>query len=113
MNDTTQSAITTNLYIDPLTARIVYLTQGTEFPVKSMVISDGKLTLFALNSVAKIAHLGELPKELNAQNCWSFQVRFDEDKKISVIPAQNVLIKNTPSSVEVKQSLAEDRAIAA
>lgn len=65
----------THIYLDPQTARIVYFSQGDEFPSKSMVIDHGKLRLFAPNTLVKLAYIAELPKALNAQNCWQFMVK--------------------------------------
>lgn len=65
---------TTNLYADPQTGRIVYLSTGAEFPTKSMVIDKGELRLFAPNTVVKVPFNEPLPAEFNAQNCWDYAV---------------------------------------
>ena len=80
--------MTTHLYIDPLTARIVYQTTGAEFPTKSMVLDDGKLRLFAPNTVVKLDFAGTLPTELNNQNAWDYRVLADNQGAYTVVKAE-------------------------
>jgi hypothetical protein len=77
--------IPTNLYADPLTGRIVYLSTGTEFPTKSMVIDNGALRLFAPNTVVKVPFTEPLPPELSAQNCWDYAVKRSDTQQLSVV----------------------------
>jgi hypothetical protein len=79
------NSILTNLYADPLTGRIVYLSTGAEFPTKSMVIDNGALRLFAPNTVVKVPFTEPLPPELNAQNCWDYVVKRSETQQLSVL----------------------------
>jgi hypothetical protein len=104
---------TTNLYLDPLTMRIVYLTQGAEFPVKTMVLDDGKLRLFAPNTFTKILFTGELPRDLSAQNCWDFQLQINESKKLSLIRVKTPAVTTAASTTENSQLANDSRAVAA
>jgi hypothetical protein len=76
---------TTNLDADPQTGRIVYLSTGTEFPTKSMVIDKGSLRLFAPNTVVKVSFTELLPTELNAQNCWDYAIKRSDSQQLSVV----------------------------
>jgi hypothetical protein len=105
------TAIRTNIFLDPSTKRIVYLSTGSEFPVKAMVIDDGKLTLFSQNSVAKIVSTAELPRELNAQNCWEFQLQVNPDKSLSVFPVKSAQPKSNDVSIVQIGLAVEDRAL--
>jgi hypothetical protein len=81
---------TTNLYADPLTGRIVYLSEGSEFPTKSMVIDNGALRLFAPNTVVKVPFTEPLPPELNAQNSWDFALKRSDTQQLSVVRVEAV-----------------------
>ncbi len=76
---------TTNLYADPLTGRLVYLSTGIEFPTKSMVVDNGALRLFAPNTVVKVLFTEPLPPELNAQNCWDYALKRSDTQQLSVV----------------------------
>lgn len=64
----------TNLYIDPHTRRIAYLSEQREFPSKVMILDRGCLLLFTPDSLEKLIYEGALPLNLNAQTCWNFKV---------------------------------------
>ena len=64
-----------NLYIDPNTDRIVYLSAGEDYPSKSMVIDQGRFYLFTPSTIKKMVFEGAIPANLHAQNCWHFQMQ--------------------------------------
>jgi hypothetical protein len=96
----------TNLYADPLTGRIVYLSTGTEFPTKSMVIDNGTLRLFAPNTVVKMHFSKPLPPELNAQNCWDYAVKRSDTQQLSVVRVEAAQPKTSQTAQATQSSAA-------
>ena len=66
-----------NLYIDPTTRRIAYMTSGLETPSFAMLVEGGRKTLFTPETLLKVEYSGTIPPALNVQTGWAFQLSLE------------------------------------
>ena len=71
----------TNLYIDPLTQRVVYASAVDTQPTRSFVYEGNKLEIEKIFTPVTLAHVvypRALPAGMYAQNSWGFKLKGDQ-----------------------------------
>lgn len=69
-----------NLYLDPVTKRVVYVSTGDDVPTRCFVYEGAKLEVervFTPSMLEHVAYAGALPERLHAQNSWNYKLSGD------------------------------------
>ena len=83
---------TTNLYIDPASRHIAYMSASDDMPTRIFIYEDAKggkgfevERSFTPPMLQKIVFNGKIPKHMYAQNCWAYQLTADGNSLVPTV----------------------------